>query len=176
MTENELSFYFDRNYKELKQIALKYLSGLYDVDIVMSNLYLHLYNFRNEIKDEEMMMAYSNKYTYGLHLWRQNRHYNLTEKGSIKMILSDDLRCYDLDEEYIDLEEEFNTILEEFKNRLNTEDKLLLGDYFDLKFTTTKEIHKFYKQNMKYSLNIKRRLDKILLELEEYAIKKINKE
>lgn len=142
MSELELSTNFTNIYKELESYTyfVKYkFNQKLETNIVLSELYLHLFKYKDEIKDVDTLASFSKKYIKSNLLWT-----NTTVKKetvNIKrnnVILDNDSKTtssyFELSNEYIE------TKMNEFYNTLNRYDKGLYNIYYNLLYQNSRQI------------------------------------
>ena len=190
MSEIDLQKLFSSNYNIYKEIATKHTVGIYDIDIVMSNLYIHLYKFIDGLNIDNIE-SYVVKFSYGLKKWRSNRHYFITERSNKKIdfltnenvIVSGDFEDdveYDIldniadddDYNYIEL---FELYLEEYKSTLSKEDMLLIKDFYDHNIDDYKKVKIFYGfKSKRYCFIVLKRIREVESGFRDYIKNKLN--
>lgn len=170
MTVEELNILFTKNYKEYKIIAIKHTKALYETDVVMSNLYMHLVKYVDEIIDEKTLLAYTIIYCQRLKIWRKNKPLSLTELN-----IKDVDYVADVD---VLIDNDWSTLFDDNINEfislcdLKPYQKKLLVDYYTHNLVDYKSVMKFYNQRSTYGYKIFNETKTIISQFEEYIKKK----
>lgn len=147
MSEQELSISFSKNYKEIINYAHSVIFDLkkkIEVDVVMSELYLHIHRFKDEINEDKTLLAYSKKWIKSNLYWSTSP---INKKNKLNNIEGDvyvDTSTSNQDISY----EQIQTLQKDFFETLTRYDKGLYTMYFTNKID---DIHK-----IKSHLNIGR--------------------
>lgn len=131
MNQNELSISFTNNYIELEKYATKLVKQKQkqlDPSIILSELYLHLDKYKEEIIDDTTLIAYSKKFIKSNISWYNSTIYKESKRewNSEEISFSNETYCNNLVIDEDTIKDKFNA----FYKTLNAYDKGLFHIYF----------------------------------------------
>lgn len=173
MNDLDLKQYFTENISEIETIA-EIHKHKYERDVVVSNLFLYLYQRENEV-NKLNIKSYIIRWCSMLKYWNMNRSEFLMEekKNQNRFVNISDLpienEASDVIGLTIDFEREFRAYLDSLDSYL---DRCILRDYYEVKtINTTQDIMDFYKVKKRQAYEIKKRIKTLEFGLLEFINK-----
>lgn len=181
MTVPELIKNFNDNYKEIELYCKKaniLKNNKIQNEIILSELYLHLYKYRNDIDNVSVLLAYSKKFIKSNINWSKT---SINKENMIYATKTDVSNNNGADDFINHLTETDNSyhlieiIKEEYVNTLDIYSKRLFHIYHNLNITTAKQLQVYLNIKHTASYVIKKETKIINDNYEIYVKNNINK-